>query len=92
MSADSLSYARQFSGLSPAATAAAISAQLAEKVWTIDDMQVLHQSQSPVIVAAFGMYSVPPRSVLLLSTDSHANCQAGVTASSAHDHVMLMQR
>ncbi len=38
-------------------------AELAEKIWTISDLQILHQLQTPVFVAAFGMYSVSHRSV-----------------------------
>ncbi len=33
-------------------------AELADKIWTISDLQILHQLQTPVFVAAFGMYSV----------------------------------
>ena len=44
----------------PAAAAADMDAAgPAERVWTIGDLQILHQLQSPVFVAAFGVYSVP---------------------------------
>ena len=38
-----------------APTAADIAAGTAEKVWTLADLQILHQLQSPVFVVAFGM-------------------------------------
>ena len=45
-------------------------AELADKIWTIGDLQILQQLQTPVFVAAFGMYSVSHRSVSRI----HAHC------------------
>ena len=53
-------------------TASAVmrTAELADRIWTISDLQILHQLQLPVFVAAFGMYSVSHRSVSRI----HAHC------------------
>ena len=83
------SHARQSSRTASAgmSTASGVmsTAELADKIWTISDLQILHQLQTPVFVAAFGMYSVSHRLVsrinahCLIKTGSQNICMSCLT-------------
>jgi len=67
------------------ASAVMSTAEFADKIWTISDLQILHQLQTPVFVAAFGMYSVSHRLVsrinahCLIKTGSQNICMSCLT-------------
>ena len=62
-------YPRQLSTLSsPDVTPA----DLAGKVWSASELQILHQLQVPVCVVALSMYSVAHRSAIVAYSTSHA--------------------